>query len=153
MKKRLIIIVPIILAIILCISLVLIKPSSKEIKPNEGLIIEYSTRPAFGTEEAMNNHYFIKLYSDKTLSYGYTKDNNEKKVTISENDYNKIVDLAYSDDFQSLDEDISDPMIADGARLDIKVYNSDNTVFKTGGLNPNNQLFNKLVIMLREQVK
>ena len=119
----------------------------------EGVVIHYSSHVAYGTLEDTKNVYRIKVYSDKTITYGYDSSGKFTKVELTDEQYDELIDYAFSSKILTLDEDISDNDSCDGGYSYIKLHFADNTTFKTGGLNPYNENYRKLVTMLSSYKK
>ena len=118
---------------------------------NGDLVIEFTSSPVFSSGED-NNENFIRLYDDKTISEG-TNDKMHLKQDVSEEEYQKIINYAFSNSFVNLKEDLSDKSIMDGSCQYITLYFEDGTSKKYGGLNPTNKKFQKLHEMLIDALK
>ena len=116
-------------------------------------IIVYSESPVFGSQEDEYNYYYIKLDANRVLVWGKAVSGLEGEKTLSVSQYQAIVNMAFTEEFKSLDEDISDKSVMDGSSSNITLYYSDNTSFTTGGINPTNKLYNKLVDKLKSYTK
>lgn len=120
-------------------------------KPNDnGVVVFYKSYPMHGTVESMENYYYVELSTDKKLKTGYANTDKIEEKYLTDEKYNEIIDYAFSKKFISLSKDISDNMVADGTRSSIIIYYSDGTSFTTGGANPNNKVYNKLVYLLNQ---
>lgn len=119
----------------------------------EGVVIHYSSHVAYGTLEDTKNVYRIKVYSDKTITYSYDSSGKFTKVELTDEQYDELIDYAFSSKILTLDEDISDNDSYDGGYSYVKLHFADNTTFETGGLNPYNGNYKKLVNMLASYKK
>lgn len=153
MKKRIILIIPIVLVIIAIIVFLLLMPKTTKENNKDKIILEYSYRPTHGTEEATKNYFYINVYSNKNLSYGIKNKEIKTEVNLNDEDYNEIISFIYSKEFQAIDKDISDMMLADGTMYNLKVYNDDGSILEISGTNPNNELFSKLQNILTKHTK
>ena len=118
---------------------------------NGDLVIEYKSSPVFTSSE-YNNDYYIRLYDDKTISTG-KGDKISTKVDVSDEDYQEIINYAFSNSFINLKEDLSDDSVMDGSSQYITLFFEDGTSKKYGGMNPTNKKFEKLYEMLYEATK
>lgn len=89
----------------------------------------------------------------KKISWGRAVSGEEGNKQLTEEEYNSIVNIAFSDEFKKLDKSVSNPDVMDGHSSHITVYYEDGTEFTTGGLNPSNKLYNKLRNKLGELAK
>lgn len=112
------------------------KVTNKTIKP----LLYYTKESNFGTYEETQNYYYLELYSTKRIVYG-RKLEESKENTMSDEDYEKLLDIIYSSEFKNLPHDISDNSIADGVSYYLTVYYPDGKEFKTGGSNPTDKTF------------
>ena len=137
---------------IICLLLVLFLCSGCNIDKNiirtgdGAVVLVYSSHPVFSSSEN-SNEYNITLYDDKTLSvsnYGKMS----KKINVSDEDYQKIINYAFSSKFVNLKKDLTDDRVLDGSYNSIELYFEDGTSKKYGGYNPTNKTFLKLRDML-----
>lgn len=135
--------------VLVFLSLCLIACDNEKTKEENknGIVISYTSYSNYGTDEDLKNYYNISLYHDKTITYGYKNDKLKKK-RITQKEYDKIVGYAFSDKILKLDKDISDNDILDGASSYLVLYLENGTKFKTGGANPSNKNYKKLISML-----
>ncbi len=148
MKKSIIVII-FLLALTICTSCAM---SKNIIRSGSGdLVIECTIKGLF-TDEYNNKTNFIRLYDDKTISTG-TNDKIDNKYDVNPDDYQKIINYAFSPDFINLKEDLSDKRVADGSIQYITIYFEDGSSKKIGGANPSNRKFQKLYKMLNEVVE
>ena len=117
---------------------------------NGNLVLEYNSYAIF-SNTAKPNVYYIRIYDDKTISIG-SNDELKLKKEIADEDYQKIVNYAFSSKFINLKEDLSDKSVMDGSYRYIILYNEDGTSKKYGGANPSNRTFLKLYDMLYELI-
>ena len=119
----------------------------KEYK-KDGVVIEYSISPTFGSmDDMINDKTTIVLFSDKTIKY--TKGKNKAQIfKLTDDEYDEIINYAFGVSFSSLDNDVSDDSIMDGNHEAITIYYEDGTEKTIGGNNPTNKKFNKLVSLL-----
>ncbi len=105
-----------------------------------------------GPIKEKEEYYFIELYNNKKLYYGLNHRFHYKKITLKDKEYEKIINLAFSKEFNSLDEDLSDNTVLDGQTSYITIYRDDGTIFKTGGygLYNKNNVYNQLVRVLEQ---
>ena len=142
------------LLIVLLTSILLITGCRSKIEPTTSdIVLEYTSSTNFGTLEDTQNYYYITVYADKKIISGRAKEDNFKEKTLSDKDYNELIDLAFSSSFKDMGSNISDNSIMDGSSQYITVYYADGTSFKTGGLNPTKEEFTKVEEKLRELVK
>lgn len=120
---------------------------------NDGVVIHYSSYVAYGTIEETENVYRIKVYSDKTITYSYDLKGNFERVKLTDEQYDELINYAFSSKILNLDKDISDNDSCDGGYSYVKLHFDDDTTFETGGLNPNNKDYRKLVTMLSSYKK
>lgn len=115
---------------------------------NGNLIIEYTNEP----QALMNHKYYIRIYDNKEIEYGLEDD--IKKTTISQEQYDEILKMAFSKKILSLDgKPLYDPNVLDGYYTYITIYNENGSSVRIGGSNPNNKSFNKLEHLINECVK
>ncbi len=119
----------------------------------DGIILEYSVQNSFGSIEEAENYYYVTLSSDKKLVWGKKISGELGNKTLSDEEFNNIISIAFTKEFKSLEKDISDKESMDGSYRYITLYYKDGTSFKTGGLNPNNKLYNKLTSNLDNLTK
>jgi len=119
----------------------------KEYK-KDGVVIEYSSNPNFGSMDDIINHkVMLTLSSNKTIEY--IKGKNKAQIfKLTDDEYNEIINYAFGVSFSSLDNDVSDDSIMDGNHEAITIYYEDGTEKTIGGNNPTNKKFNKLVSLL-----
>ena len=115
------------------------------------LVIEYTSEAIF-TDGKNKNVNFIRLYDDKTISIGTNEKIKTKKDVASE-EYQEIINYAFSSKFINLKEDLSDKSVLDGSKQYITLFFEDGTSKKTGGVNPTNKTFQKLYDMLIEAIE
>ena len=141
MKKKILIIL---LLLLICCACGVTKNIIRSGKGD--LVLEYTSSSAFGNASE-KEVYFIRLYDDKTISTGYN-DTIKNKIDVSDDDYQKIIDYAFSSSFTNLKEDLTDGRVMDGSSNYITLFFEDGTSKKYGGLNPTNKKFVKLYEML-----
>ena len=111
-----------------------------------GLVIKYSSSSVMiynGDEHG----YELKLYADKYITYG-NYDEEEKRVDLTDEEYEEIINYAFSDKFMNLSGNLTDPNVLDGSHSSITLY-ADNKVIKSiGGDNVSNRKYNRLVRLL-----
>lgn len=146
MKRYLVVIL---LAVLVITGCGIKKDEEKKIK-DSGVVVFYKTYPMHGTVESMENYRYVELYSDKTLKSGTANTDEFEEKKLSDEEYKEIVDYAFSKKFTSLDKDISDNRVSDGINSSITIYYNDGTSFTTGGANPNNKTYSKLVNLLNQ---
>jgi len=129
------------------------KYQKKYAEKKDGIILEYTSSVNGGSIEETNNHYYIRVSSDKKISWGSIISGEKGNKQLSEEEYNSIVNIAFSDEFRKLDKDLTDPNVMDGHSTHITIYYEDGTEFTTGGLNPSNTLYNNLKNKLNELTK
>ena len=110
------------------------------------LVIEYTSSPIFTNRED-KIEYYIRLYDDKTISSG------KDKYEVSNEDYQKIINYAFSPSFVNMKQDLTDDRVMDGSSRYITLHFEDGTSKKYGGLNPSDSKFLKLYKMLNEAVE
>lgn len=135
----------------------------------EGLILRYSENQ-FNYEnyhKTREDYYVIEVYNNQTIKYGYTSsDLKEKKISI--NKYNKIIKLAFSDEFIShffpdyttddddyeLYKDISSSETSEsGIDSSIALYSTNDGSVLISGENPTDEYYEKLVKILKKYAK
>jgi len=137
--------------------------------PNDGLIIKYTENDYEfdGLKKNMKNFYVIEIYSDRTVKYGdISSELKEKKISVSK--YNKIIKLAFSEDFyQEFFGDVEtegvEPEDIDltkdiGSRDDkekgkdsaVYIFSTNGGAIAVGGQDANNDLYNELTKMIKK---
>ena len=112
------------------------------------LVLTYEARAAQSTE--WDPKYEVNLFADHYMTSTYTNTEGFKTVELTDEQYQEIIDYISSEKFTSLSSDLSDELLADGTYSSITIYYNDNTTFKVGGYNVNNDVYNELVNMIRE---
>lgn len=139
--------------------------------PNDGLILEYyeNTYDYNGLRKYTSDNYKIEVYSDLTIKHGYVEDGLEED-TLSVSQYNKIIKIAFSDEFYDeffsdieidedsneepvLEENISGEETEVGIDSRIIIYSENSSSITVGGQNPDNELYEKLVKVLKKYAK
>jgi len=135
----------------------------------DGLILKYSennfTYDNFNKKK--EDYYVIEVYNNQTIEYGYTTDGlEEKKISI--NKYNKIIKLAFSDEFIShffpdysnddddyeLYKNISASEESEsGIDSSIALYSTNDGSVLISGENPDDEYYEKLVKILKKYAK
>ncbi len=115
----------------------------------EGEIIVYDQSIAFGSQEDEYDFYYIKVTADKQIIWGKAVSGEEGFKVLTEDEYQSLIDIAFSKNFKNMNSDISDKSVIDGYSAYITIYYSDGTVYEVGGLNPNSEKYNKLVKKLK----
>ena len=123
-----------------------------EYKEN-GIILEYSIRPNGSTIKDFEDYRYITLSSDRKLIWGKKVSGQLGSKKLSKKEFNKIISIAFTKKFKSIRQDISDNTVLDGSSSYIVLYYKDDTTFKVGGLNPNEEQYNKLVQELNSLTK
>ncbi len=149
MKKYLVILVALVVVITGCG-----KKEEKFKKPEklgneEGLVLYYED---IAGSVAGSPTSKISLYTDKRMVFEHTdkmitENNTSKTITLTEEEYKKITDSAFSEEFLTLNKDLTSMETAGGVVYYITVY-YDNTSFTTGGQNINDKTFNNLKDLL-----
>ncbi len=119
----------------------------------DGIILEYYIKPNEGTIQDFEDYRYITLYADKRLVWGKKISGEQGSKTLSKKEFNSIISIAFTKKFKSIRQDISDNTVLDGSSSYIILYYNDGTSFKVGGLNPNEEQFNKLVQKLNSLTK
>ena len=121
------------------------KKNNNVVKEGKGdLIIEYTSSP----QELANTTYYIRIYDNKKVRYGMEGEKKDKRKTLSDQEYQDIINLAFSKKVLSLEgKDISNSMVLDGYFEYITIYDNKKEI-RIGGSNPSNKYFNKLVGMI-----
>ena len=147
MKKALVVVVMVsVLLLTGCFSSKL-EPATSE------KVLEYTRSSNYGTLEDTKNYYFITVYANKKIVSGRINDTEYKEKTLTDKEYQEVMDLAFTSSFKNMGSDISDNSIMDGSSQYITLYYADGTTFKTGGLNPTKKEFTKVANKLEELVK
>ena len=140
--------------------------------PNDGIIVKYTenTYEFIDLRKKQYDYYVIEVYSDRTIKYGkVNKKLKEKKLSIKQ--YNKIATLALSERFyQEFFSDVNvvdvDPSEVDltknissgedkekGIDSYIYVFSDAGGVIGVGGQDPENEMYNELVKLLKKYGK
>lgn len=140
--------------------------------PNsDGLVLEYyeDSYDYNGLRKYTSDNYKIEVYSDLTIKYGYVEEGLvEDKLSVSQ--YNKIIKIAFSDEFYDeffsdieidedsdeepvLEENISGEEAEVGIDSRICLYSENSSSITVGGENPSNDLYEKLVKVLKKYAK
>lgn len=151
----------IVLLVVVVLGIVFYKTSSVkdvtgfeyELLPAVGKVISYTTVPTYGTLEERENYYMIEVYSDKSIKYGYFNDENLQKKVLSDSQYKGIINLAFGEEFGKVPNDIGNKKIMDGSRSHVTLYFLNDISRKIGGINPKNDVYDKLVNLLYEYAK
>lgn len=118
-----------------------------------GIILEYYIRPNGSSIKDFEDYRYITLNSDRKLVWGKKISGEQGSKTLSKKEFNSIISIAFTKKFKSIRQDISDNTVLDGSSSYIILYYNDGTSFKVGGLNPNEEQFNKLVQKLNSLTK
>ena len=110
-----------------------------------GLVIEYKSSPVMYADPSV---YTVKLYADKYITYGYSDEDDIIKIDLTDEEYEKIINFAFSDRFLSLDHNLTDPNVLDGSHSSITLYADSKVLFSVGGDNVSNSRYNRLVHLL-----
>ena len=145
MKKLLVI-------LLVFVSFITIGCSKKDKKKEEvidynlsGLVIEYKSSPVM---YANPSEYTVKLYADKYIIYGYSDEDDYIRIDLTDEEYEKIINFAFSERFLSLDHNLTDPNVLDGSHSSITLYADSKVLFSVGGDNVSNSRYNRLVRLL-----
>lgn len=162
MKKKIIIIIAIIAVLIIGFGIcrLINKGNNKEVKLDEelqykesGIILEYIIRPNGSSINENEDYRYVTLSADRKLIWGKKVSGQQGSKTLSTKQFNSIISIAFTNEFKELTGDLSDLSVMDGSTSYITIYYKNNTRFKTGGLNPNNELYNKLVKRINSLTK
>ena len=161
MKKKLIIII--IAIILLGIGFIvfrlkgnnteIVKLEEKYTYKEKGTILEYTNRTNGGSIKEYEDYKYITLNANKKLVWGKKLSGKMGEKILSNKEFNSIVSVAFTKDFKALTGDISDISVKDGSTSFITIYYKNNTSFKTGGLNPKDELYNKVENKLNSLTK
>ena len=110
-----------------------------------GLVIEYKSSPVMYADPSV---YTVKLYADKYITYGYSDEDDIIKIDLTDEEYEKIINFAFSDRFLSLNHNLTDPNVLDGSHSSITLYADSKVLFSVGGDNVSNSRYNRLVHLL-----
>ncbi len=110
-----------------------------------GLVIEYSSASVMYYNAPK---YEVKLYADKYITYGYSDEEEFERVDLDDEDYDKIINYAFSDKFMNLSGNLTDPEVLDGSHSSITLYADNKVVKSIGGDNVSNRKYNRLVRLL-----
>lgn len=140
--KKILILICLVLFLTACTSKQTIKEESKE-----GIVIQHFVR----NDNDLDNDYNIEVYSDKKIVYSYLSYDGFEEIKLSDNQYEELINYAFSSKLLSLDENISSDK--SGVSSYVVLYFEDGTIFKTGGINPNNKNYKKVITMLNNYFK
>ena len=130
------------------------QPTEKKYEEKkDGIVIEYTITVNGGSIEEVENYRYIRLTADKKITWGRNKSGQEGSKELKQEEYNDIINLAFVESFKKIGNDISDKEVLDGSSQYVTVYYADGTSFRTGGLNPNNEKFKKLIDKLNSYAK
>ena len=118
-----------------------------------GIILEYTIRPNGSSIKDFEDYRYITLNSDRKLVWGRKISGEQGSKTLSKKEFNSIISIAFTKEFKSIRQDISDNTVLDGSSSYVTLYYKDETSFKVGGLNPNEEQYNKLVKKLTNLAK
>lgn len=128
------------------------KEKKEEIVANKynlsGLVIKYESASVMVYNAPS---YEIKLYADKYITYGYSGEDIVKRVDLTDKEYNKIINYAFSEKIMGLRGNLTDPNVLDGNHSRITLYENGKEVYSNGGDNVSNRRYNKLVRLLRDK--
>ena len=141
-----------IVVLLVFVSFITIGCSKKNKKKEEvidynlsGLVIEYQSSSVMYADPSV---YTVKLYADKYITYGYSDEDDYIRVDLTDEEYEKIINFAFSERFLSLDHNLTDPNVLDGSHSSITLYADSKVLFSVGGDNVSNSRYNRLVRLL-----
>lgn len=165
--KKLILLIPILILLTGCG-----KVATTDYEMNDGLIIKYTENDYEfeGLQKKVSNSYVIEVYSDRTIKYGSVNSPlKEKKLSVSK--FNKLITLAFSDEFydeffKDVETEDVDPSEVDltkdiGSKDDKKkgkdsyvyIFSTGGGVIAVGGQDADNPMYNKLVKLITKYGK
>ena len=128
--------------ILIAIAILLLCSCKSETIEFNDLVITYHT--------CNTQKNYIEIYKDKTGKKEYYMFDAFEELELNNEEYNRIIDYAFSNEFFGLNEISNVEYNSDGICINpyIALY-YDNKVFITDG-NSNKKIFNKLVEMLED---
>ena len=112
------------------------------------LIIAYRASSNYGTQD--EPAYEINVYADKYITYGYSNLDGFTTSELNDEEYQEIVDYIQSEEFLSLEKNLTDYSVSDGTNSSFTIYYLDGSTFYVGGTNVTNETYNGLVNLLRK---
>lgn len=125
------------------------KPEKIGNEDNVVLVYEISNGSVAGAPTTETTVYKDKNMTIKHTNKMFEEENSEKTITLSEQDYQKIIDFAFSEDFMTLDKDLTSELTEGGSVYYITIY-YDGTSHCVGGQNVKNETFDKLETIISE---
>ncbi len=121
----------------------------KQIGNQDGLVLVYED-----SNISLKNSptYKISLYNDKRIISEYSEQGNSYIINLSEEDYQKILETAFSEKFLDLAKNITSMETEGGSTYSVTLYYNGKT-FTTGGQNIEEKEFIKLQELLVDMVK
>lgn len=122
-----------------CVKKVNNMEKDKNMEENKnGIVIEYKS---FRNDMAMDdsNGVYIIITSDKLITW-----NDNESRFLTDNEYNELIELMFTESFKNIGSDVSDPRVMDGRSSYITLYYNNGETFKIGGSNPNNIQYRKV---------
>lgn len=122
------------------------KDESKKL--SNGLVLKYEIGAMQGPEDGPVDE--IELYANKLIIFRSSDLEGWSQKQLTEDQYQKIIDYIRSDEFLALKDYVNNNIVGDGYYHYISIYYEDGSIFKVGGQNFDNEVFLKLVYLLKQ---
>lgn len=144
MKKYLVLVILTLIFVTGCFNQVEYKPKDLSIDH----ILHYEASSIYSENDTPATN--IDLYADKYIVFSYDMYDGFRKVDLTDEQYQEIIDYIQSEEFTSLNKDLSDNNGNSEIISSFTIYYADGTTFEVGGTSVTNETYNGLVNMLRQ---